>query len=152
LEKTPQNEAREEKIKHTSVEHVVAVKCALVHWFAVPEVSKAQTRATELIQSEPDSSVSAGMATLLHHSSMFQSRAQAPSAPKAKAISAAPNPNENFVQRLYRVYWSDPNQRAKLLTRAQNLGFFVGGVVAIKYYGQEFPFTAASTAAASESR
>ena len=78
---------------------------------------------------------------------MFQSRAQAASAPKPKALPAPAS--GNFFQRLYRTYWSDPVQGAKTVARLQNVGFFLGSVAAIKYFGQDFPF-AAPTAAATD--
>jgi hypothetical protein len=43
--------------------------------------------------------------------------------------------NENFVQRWYRVYYADPIMRAKVVSRAQNFGMFLGAGLLIHYYG-----------------
>jgi hypothetical protein len=72
--------------------------------------------------------------------------------PKRAAPPPAASGNEGFFRRIYRTYYADPVQFQKLVSRAQNISMFLGSIAVIKYYGQEFPFAAPSTAPASEGR
>lgn len=62
--------------------------------------------------------------------------------PGASKASAAPAKNENFLQRWYRVYYADPVMRAKIVSRAQNFGMFVGASLLIRHYGSYVAETA----------